>query len=265
MFFYLSKVFWFFADPGNIILIAILSAAFFAWIKWFNTLKILITFTAISAALVTLLPIGTVIINHLENRFPVASPLPKNIEGIIVLGGVVDQYLTKDRKQISINSAAERITEFARLSKVYPKSKLVYSGGSGIFGRQELKEADFVYPLLKALDVNLDQIIFENQSRNTIENAFFSKKLVNPSKNQHWIIITSAFHMPRAIASFRHNKWNVLAHPVDYRTPSRIKFKLGLNFISGLSSFSLAIHECIGLVFYWLSGHTSELYPKPKI
>ena len=95
MFFYLSKVFWFFADPGNIILIAILSAAFFAWIKWFNTLKILITFTAIFAALVTLLPIGTVIINHLENRFPVASPLPKNIEGIIVLGGVVDQYLQK--------------------------------------------------------------------------------------------------------------------------------------------------------------------------
>jgi uncharacterized SAM-binding protein YcdF (DUF218 family) len=265
MFFYLSKVFWFFADPGNIILISILSAAFFAWIKWFNTLKILITFTAISAILVTLLPIGTGIINHLENRFPVVSPLPKNIEGIIVLGGVVDQYLTKDRNQISINSAAERITEFARLSYVYPKAKLVYSGGSGVFGRQELKEADFVYPLLKALGVNFDRILFENQSRNTIENASFSKKLVKPSKNRHWIIITSAFHMPRAIASFRHNNWNVLAYPVDYRTPSKIKFKLGLNFISGLSSFSLAIHECIGLVFYWLSGHTNELYPKPKI
>jgi uncharacterized SAM-binding protein YcdF (DUF218 family) len=264
MFFYLSKVFWFLADPGNLILIAIFLVAFFAWMKWFNILKILITFTAISAAIVTFLPIGTLIINHLENRFPEARSFPADIEGIIVLGGVVDPHLTKNRNQISINSAAERITEFARLSNIYPQAKLVYSGGSGDPERQGLKEADFIFPLLEALNINLERVIFENQSRNTIENATFTKKLVSPSLNQHWIIITSAFHMPRAVATFRQYKWNVLAYPVDYRTPYEIKFKLSLNFISSLSLFSLAIHECIGLIFYWLSGHTNELYPKPN-
>ena len=263
MFFYTSKILWLLADPGNILLIIICLACFLAWIKWFNTLRILITFTAIFAASISILPIGKTIVNHLENRFPAFTSLPKNIEGIIILGGVVDQHLTQDREQISINSAVERITEFAKLAKIYPKAKLVYSGGSGILGQQELKEADFVYPLLKTLDMNLERVIFENQSRNTSENASFIKDLVKPKINQRWIVITSAFHMPRAMATFRKHRWNILAYPVDYRTPSKSEFKLEFNLISGLASFSLAIHECIGLTFYWLSGRTNELYPKP--
>ncbi len=263
MFFYLSKILWFIVDPGNLLLIVICLLSILAWIKRFNALKIIITFTAICMTTVSILPIGQLIINHLENRFPTLVSLPEKIEGIIVLGGVVDQHLTKDRKQISFNSAVERITEFSRLARIYPTAKLVYSGGSGSIYRQKLKEADFVHPLLKALDMNLKRILFENQSRNTSENAFLIKKLVNPNINQRWIIITSAFHMPRAIASFRQHNWNVVAYPVDYRTPSEMKFRLGFNLIAGLNSFSLAVHECMGLFFYWLTGRTNELYPTP--
>ena len=212
--------------------------------------------------IISVTPVGTTIINHLENRFTMPNPMPKNIAGIIVLGGVVDQYLTIDRQQISINSAAERLTEFARLAKIYPDVKLVFSGGSGLLGRQELKEADFVKPLLADLNMNLERIIFEGQSRNTAENASYVKNVIKPNNAQPWILITSAFHMPRAIASFRQQGWNVLAYPVDYRTPFKQKFNFGLNLLSGLSSFSLAIHECIGLLFYWMSGLTNELYPK---
>ena len=263
MFFYLSKIFWFFVDPGNILLIIICLTAFLAWIKWFKTLKYLITFCAIFALFLTVFPIGKLVINHLENRFKIVNVLPQDITGIIVLGGVVDQYLTNNREQIAINSAAERITEFARLSKLYPKAKLIYTGGSGILGKQDLKEADLVRPLLESLNIDQKRILYENQSRNTAENASFTAKIIKPTIKQRWMIITSAFHMPRAIGSFRRHNWNVLAYPVDYRTEVHIEYRLGLNFISGLSSFSLAIHELIGLIFYWLSGHTNELYPKP--
>ena len=265
MFFNLSKIFWFVADPGNILLFIICLTAFLAWIKWYKTVKYLITICALFAILLTTFPIGKMVINHLENRFQVVTVLPKNITGIIVLGGVVDQYLTNNREQIVINGAAERVTEFARLSKLYPKAKLIYTGGSGILGKQDLKEADFVSPLLKRFNIDQKRILFENQSRNTAENASFTSKIIKPTIKQRWIIITSAFHMPRAIGSFRRHNWNVLAYPVDFRTAVQIEYKLELNFISSLSSFSLAIHEMIGLIFYRLSGYTNELYPKPEM
>jgi uncharacterized SAM-binding protein YcdF (DUF218 family) len=262
MFFNLSKVFWFVANPGNILFFMICVTCFLVWLKWFRAVRFLITLVVIVLTIISVAPIGSVIINHLENRFTRADPLPKNIAGIIVLGGVIDQYLTADRQQISINSAVERLTEFARLAKIYPDVKLIFSGGSGILGQQELKEADFVKQLLLDLGMNLEKIIFENQSRNTAENASYVKKLIKPNNIQPWILITSAFHMPRAIASFRQQEWNVIAYPVDYRTPFKQELKFGLNLISGLSSFSLALHECMGLLFYWISGLTNELYPK---
>ncbi len=233
--------------------------------KWYRLLKFLATLMAVCSLAVTLFPTGKIIINNLENRFPGVASLPKNIDGIIVVGGVVNQFMTKSRGQIAINGAVERITEFARLSKLYPNAKLVLSGGSGTLSNQSLKEADFVDPLLLSLNLNPSRVIFESQSRNTAENASLLKRLVNPTPTQRWLIITSAFHMPRTIATFRKQEWNVLAYPVDYQTHPHIKLEVGLNFMQNLSMFSLALHECLGLTFYWLSGRTNELFPKPQI
>ncbi|MBT4588214.1 MAG: YdcF family protein [Rhodospirillaceae bacterium] len=263
MFFYLSKILWFFADPGNLLLIALCVAAGLAWTKWLRAAKIVLTVTVICCVLVTVLPIGSWVINHLENRFPRVEKLPKNITGIIVLGGVVDQFVTDDRKQIAINGAVERLTELARLSFLYPKAKLIFSGGSGVIGNQRLKEADVINPLLVTLGLNPNRIIFDSQARNTAENATLPKKIVKPTLDQRWLIITSAFHMPRAMGSFRQAGWNAIAYPVDYHTKSNPGLGLGLNLRSGLGGLSAALHEMIGLTFYWLTGRTNELYPKP--
>jgi uncharacterized SAM-binding protein YcdF (DUF218 family) len=263
MFFYLSKILWFVADPGNILLIAICLAAILAWTKRTKSAKKVLTATAVGAVLVTVFPIGSMLFNNLENRFPQVETLPKNITGIIVLGGVVDQFITDDRKQVAINGAVERLTEFARLSFLYPKAKLVFTGGSGVLGKQGLKEADVINPLLVTLGLNPNRIIFENQARNTSENASLTKKIIKPRLDQRWLIITSAFHMPRAMGSFRQVGWNAIAYPVDYQTKQNQSLGLGLNLQAGLGKLSTAIHEWLGLTFYWLSGRTNELYPKP--
>jgi len=265
MFFYLSKVLWFFADPGNILFFGIFVSCLSVWMKWYRFAKFLTTTMTVCVLAVTLFPTGKIVINHLENRFPNVTSLPQNIDGIIVIGGVVNQFMTKSRGQIAINGAVERMTEFARLSKLYPKAKLVLSGGSGILGNQTLKEADFVDPLLLSLNINPNSVLFERESRNTAENASFTKKLVNPTPKQRWLIITSAFHMPRTIAVFRKQEWNVLAYPVDYLTDPKIELGVGFNFMQNLNMFSLALHECLGLTFYWLTGRTNELFPKPYI
>jgi uncharacterized SAM-binding protein YcdF (DUF218 family) len=263
MFFYLSKILWFFADPANLLLIALIAAAVLAWTKWLKAAKIVLTTTVVIAVLVSVLPIGQFLFSTLENRFPQVKKLPPNITGIIVLGGVVDQFVTDDRKQMVINGAVERLTEFARLSFFYPKAKLVFSGGSGVIGKQSLKEADVINPLLVTLGLNPKRILFENQARNTAENATLTKKLIKPTLDQRWIIITSAFHMPRAMGAFRQAGWNAIAYPVDYHTKSQQRLRLGFSLQSGLGALSTSIHEWIGLTFYWLSGRTNALYPKP--
>jgi len=264
MFFYLSKILWFLADPGNLLLIALCVGTGLLWTKWTHAAKAVLTTTAAVAVVVTVLPIGSLLFSNLENRFPQVKKLPPNITGIIVLGGVVDQFITDDRKQVVVNGAVERLTEFARLSFLYPEAKLVFTGGSGVLGKQGLKEADVIKPLLVTLGLNPNRIIFENQSRNTEENATLTKKIIKPRLDQRWLIITSAFHMPRAMGSFRQAGWNAIAYPVDYHLKNNPGIGLGLSLRSGLGSLSSSLHEWMGLTFYWLSGRTNELYPKPR-
>ncbi|HJO86629.1 MAG TPA: YdcF family protein, partial [Rhodospirillales bacterium] len=109
MFFYLSKILWFLADPGNLLLIALCVSAGLLWTRWTKAAKVVLTATAVVTVLVTILPIGPLLFGNLENRFPQVKKLPPNITGIIVLGGVVDQFISDDRKQVAINGAVERL------------------------------------------------------------------------------------------------------------------------------------------------------------
>ena len=115
----------------------------------------------------------------------------------------MDQFLSKNRGTIAINGAVERLTAFADLSKKYPQAQLVFSGGSGVFFQEGLKEAHFVEPIFKKLGITGRRVHYEDQSRNTAENAKFTKELVKPTEKQNWIIITSAFHMPSALETFK--------------------------------------------------------------
>ncbi len=264
MFFYLSKILWFFADPGNILLIALCLAALLAWTKWIKTTKLLLSLTALYALVLTTIPFGSQIVLHLENRFPPINQDLKKVDGIIVLGGVVDQFVSDARGKIAINGAAERLTEFAKLSFKYPDAKLVFTGGSGVLGKQDLKEAHFIKPVLATFGVNPNRVIFEDQSKNTVENAVFTKQLVKPLLDERWVLVTSAFHMPRAVGVFRQAGWPVIPYPVDFSTKGDEKLEPSLNLRLGLNSFAHGLHEWIGLTFYWLTGRTNELYPGPE-
>jgi len=207
------------------------------------------------------LPIGTWMFLPLENRFPIVTHLPKKVDGIIALGGVVNQFVTKTRGQVAVGAAAERLIEFAVLVKRYPNAKAVYSTGSGSLMRQDIKEADVVGPLMKKLGLDPSKIIFENQSRNTHENAILSKELAKPEPGETWVLITSAFHMPRSVGVFRKAGWTIIPYPVDYylkgNTPDILNFNPG----GALGRFSTALHEWIGLLVYRLTDRSNEIFP----
>ena len=95
-----------------------------------------------------------------------------------------------------LNGAAERITEFVALARRYPEARLVFTGGSGFVFTGDLREADVISDVLDGLGFDISRIAFERESRNTYENAVFSRPLVDPEPGETWLLITSAAHMP---------------------------------------------------------------------
>ena len=263
MFFQLSKIFWFFANPGNLLLVTLAVGVVLTWTRWRRAglwLVALVTLASLAAATV---PVGNWMQASLENRFPVVRNLPDRVDGIIALGGVVNPWVTKARGQLALGGTVERLTEFAVLARRYPEAKLIFTGGSGSLFQTEVKEADVLEPMLGLLGLDPRRIVLENQSRNTYENAVFTRRLADPRPGETWVLVTTASHMPRAVGCFRKAGWRVVPYPVDFNFRGDEEFGLTFNFIGGLARLSGGLHEWLGLTFYWLTGKTDALFPAP--
>lgn len=201
-------------------------------------------------------PIGEVLLRPLEAEFPPRAD-PAQIDGIVVLGGVEDQRATAAWDEPQLNEAAERLTAGAMLAIAHPEARLVFSGGSGqlrhiVMGQPEIPSV--AVDFFVALGVNLDRITWEDQSRNTAENAQFSYDVAAPAAGESWVLVTSAFHMGRALASFEETGWReIIPHPVDYRTGS-FNGGIGWNLAGNLEVLNIAIKEWVGRLAYRLRG-----------
>ncbi len=235
------------------------------WTRWLRIGRRLITLVAMAVAVIATLPAGDALLSLLEDRFPVVVEPPAAIDGIVVLGGVVNQALTRSRGQMTIGGAVERLTELANLARMYPQAKVVFTGGSGDPFAQDLKEADVLEPLLRTLGLDPERIILENQSRNTYENAVYAHELAAPKPGERWVLITSAFHMPRAVGCFRQAGWpGLVPYPVDFQFPEGGNLSWRFDLARGLGSLEDGLHEWVGLLAYWLMGRTDAIWPAPS-
>lgn len=264
MFFYLSKIFWFFANPGNAFLLVLLLGLFLCSTRFVRLGKAFVTLAVVFALTVTFIPVGQYMLKTLEDRFPVPQSLPAHVDGIVVLGGVIDPVMSKERDRAVIGGAVERITISAALAQAHPNARLIYSGGAASIVNKSLKEADYVARLYVALGVPRDRLMLEREARNTWENAKFTMEMVSPKPDETWVLITSAFHMPRAVGVFRRVGWEMIPYPVDFNVRPALSIPSPIDFAAGLSSMAAAGHEWIGLIAYWLTGKNSAAFPKPR-
>jgi uncharacterized SAM-binding protein YcdF (DUF218 family) len=263
MFFYLSKLLWFFAQPLNFaifLLLAGLVAAMFGRRRWATAGTVL---AVLILALSTWTELGAIMISPLEDRFP-KPPLPEKVDGIIVLGGGLESPINAVRGGYEINGAGDRIVEAAVLARRFPTAKIVISGGTVEMMTAGEGDADTGPRLLTALGVTADRLVLENKSRNTYENAIFTRELVTPKPGETWLLVTSAFHMPRATALFDKAGFPTVAWPVDYMTSGKENIAT-LPPYNGLEVTTTAVREWIGLVAYWLSGRIDRLFPAPGV
>ncbi len=215
-------------------------------------------------ALIAVLPVGDAMLAPLENRFPEVTTLPPQIAGIIVLGGAIETDLSAARGIPSLNAAAERMTALAYLARQYPDAKLAFTGGNGELIHAPMTEADVVRQLFTELGVDQSRIVYESRSRTTYENAVLLKAKLAPQPGQLWLLVTSAWHMPRSVALFRRAGWTVLPYPVGYKTAPGLMTEIRGSLPERLGTVDLATHEWAGLLAYWLLGRTSALFPTPQ-
>ncbi len=109
----------------------------------------------------------------------------------------------------------------------YPDARIVVSGGNGSLTLEGEGDAVTSARLFTALGIDRDRLILETESRDTYENAVLTRQMVGATPDETWILVTSAFHMPRSMALFRQAGFDVVAWPSDYRTAGNETFGVG--------------------------------------
>ena len=260
MTFFLSKILWIFFNPINIILFIFFLGFLLRRMKFFkasNTIFVLSFFLFFISGITST---GSYLTFLLEKKYHNKLDFPQNIDGIIILGGATNPYLSKEYNQIIVNGSAERLIESSFLIKKYPNAKIYFAGGSGSLDFSKLSHSTVAKKFYENYNIDTEKFIFDYKSRNTYENILYAKEKFNPKKNENWIVITSAFHLNRAISIGEKLDWKLLPYGTDYRVPKKFKWKISLDFIDNLSNFKFASHEWTGLIAYYMMGRSSKIY-----
>lgn len=264
MFFVLTKTLGFFALPSNLLMSIGLCGVVLLCTRFRRLASMLIVSSVVLLAVAGFSPLGNVLMLALEQRFPPWDAAHGPPDGIVVLGGAIESEISVTRGEVAVNDAAERLMVAAELARRYPAARIIFSGGTNSLLFNAPAEAPIAVQGLTALGVAPDRITAEEQSRNTVENAVFSRLIADPKPGERWLLVTSAFHMPRSMGVFRAAGFPVEAYPVDWRTRGPIDAATPFaTFADGLVMTDTAMHEWVGLLAYWLSGRTTALFPAP--
>lgn len=264
LFFVLSKTIGVMLIPTNFLIGVGLLGVLLLLTRFARLGRRLMVASIVLLAIAGFSPVGNWLLYPLESRFPPWNPSQGAPDGIIVLGGSIDIERSVAHDEPVVRNAADRIIAVAELARRYPNARIVFTGGSANLISNKAKEADYADAIFQSLGIAKARLTMERQSRNTQENAEFTKKMVMPKPGERWLLVTSGYHMPRSVGLFRKAGFAVEPYPVDWRVGGRSL--LGFSTIAGegLERTDLGLREWIGLVAYWATGKIDDLFPGPK-
>lgn len=261
LFFILSKLAWGVLSPTNLmILLVALSALQLLQNKISSAKKILFPTILLSLVLLAY-PIGDYLMHPLETRFSKPDVLPEHIDGIIVLGGGEKLKLSIIWNSPEVGNGGDRFLGAAYLANHYPDTPIIFSGGNGSLRvNTNVSGGDVARQLFTNIGIDEDRLIIESQSRNTYENFVFLRKKL-PNIHGNYLLVTSAFHMPRSVGIARQQHINVIPYPVDYYSNKAEFRQWDFRLLEHLQTLEPAWREWIGLTVYYWTGKTSEWLP----
>jgi uncharacterized SAM-binding protein YcdF (DUF218 family) len=266
LFFVLSKTLGFMLLPTNLLIGIGLLGAILTVTRFASLGRKLVIAAVLLLVICGLSPLGNLLLYPLESRFPPWDASRGTPDGIVVLGASIEADLSAAHGTAVVRSAPDRIIAGAALAHRYPNARIVFSGGSANLISNDAREADFAGAIFESLGVAKSRLIMERRSRNTLENAEFSKALVAPKHGERWLLVTSAFHMPRSVGLFRKAGFAVEPYPVDWRVggPDDL-FSFTNIAVDGLGRTDIAVREWMGLIAYRATGKIDELLPAPAV
>jgi uncharacterized SAM-binding protein YcdF (DUF218 family) len=264
LFFVLSKTLGLMLLPTNFLIGVGILGAILLTTRFASLGRKLLVAAAILLAISGFSPLGKLLLYPLESRFPPWDSARGAPAGIVVLGGPIEADLSAAHGVTVTSGGADRLIAAAALANRYPNARIIYSGGSSKLISDQAREADYATALFESLAVSKQRLTMERRSRNTQENAEFSKALAAPKSGERWLLVTSAYHMPRAVGLFRKAGFDVEAYPVDWRVGERSDLLMfSAIALDGLGRTDVALREWMGLVAYWATGKIDRLLPGP--
>ena len=207
---------------------------------------------------------GRDILRHLEARSPQIE-IPKDTHGIVITGGSLCLFESDIRGDAVYHKTAGRLFDALKVAHANPQTEIIFAGSK--------LESDEFIKLATSLGVSQNRIkVVSDEKLNSLEAvAEEAVKLSGTAKNQKWLLITSAFSMPRTLSVFQSNNWNLIPYPVDYHTIGHKADKKNSSFLErllmsfqdrlGLVAWNIAWREIAGLCNLKLSGKTKTLLP----
>ncbi len=194
------------------------------------------------------------LMRSLESRFNVPSLTSKDkYSGVIVLGGATgNPVIYKAHGQVPLGDAAERMTVSIALMRKFPNFELIFSGGEGRLVPTGTTEAELAGVFYTEQGLDMKRVTLESQSKTTRENAQRVAALLGERCKQPWLLLTSAWHMPRSMAEFQSVGCDVTAYPVDFRTGKETSW-VEYSMARSLMSWQTALHEWLGILVYELT------------
>jgi uncharacterized SAM-binding protein YcdF (DUF218 family) len=170
--------------------------------------------------------------------------------GVIVLGGAASAPNSFEAHgQVPLGEAAERMTVPIELLHQHPRLELVFSGGEGRVLTTGVTESKLARAFYQEQGLDMSRVRLEDGSRNTRENARHVVKLLGKRCKEPWLLVTSAWHMPRSMAEFDAVGCNVTPFPVDFRTGESTSLT-EYSLAHSLLRWQTALHEWLGLIVY---------------
>ncbi|OKO90694.1 hypothetical protein AC629_04270 [Bradyrhizobium sp. NAS80.1] len=258
----LAKVVSFFSVPSNVIAsLAVIGLVMLLLRRRYGVVISAGALVAVAAG--ALSPLGNMLLIPLEQRFPDADFPAQRFDGLIVLGGSYDTVSHGYLSTIYLEEDTEPMAVVPDLARRYPEARIIFSGGTDP-STPGPSEAAIVKQYFISFGIASERILIEERSQTTEQNARFTADLIHPTPGARFLLVTSAYHMPRAMGAFRKAGFNVVGFPVGSRTHGWSEFWWPANSgADNMRRLDVAVHEWLGLLDYRLSGYSNELFAGP--
>lgn len=256
-----SELIWLLLQPSTLATVMLLLALLLLMFRRVQAGGSLLFVGLLIVLLPALLPVRELLASPLEDYFRVPTPMPQQVDGILVLGGAVHTPITIARGQLTLGESAERMIAAAALARRYPDAQLVMTGVFGDNLGGEFTPQGGAYTFFDGPEFSPERMTWVGAARSTYEDALLSLEAVEPSEGERWLLVTSAWHMPRAVGVFQALGWQVVPYPVDYRSRGVLELNPSVDIGGRLSDLDQIVREWGALIVYQQLGRTQRLFP----